>query len=154
MNVIGRCAGPDRASLRSLNCQLAVNSDSSVLVWTPVLIVPITIGPPTVFVFIPPPVVLAPAMLASFAQLVSCALGLFAVPAVVLDGLVKPVVGLGDPLLAFVLIGPAARCAYKQQKTCKTGDCKYPFPREHCSEQMRLLHLVSSTFISLTDKRR
>jgi hypothetical protein len=134
-----RCA---RGKVVGLYCE-------SVLVWAPVLIVPITIGAPTAFVFIPPPVVLAPAMLASLAQFVSCVLGLLAVPSVVLDGLVKLVVSLGDSLLAFMLLGPTPRCACKEQKTRKTGDCNYPFPREDSSEQMRLLHLVSSTFVCL-----
>ena len=68
-----------------------------------VVIVPITIGVPAVPIFIPPAVVVFIAVGAGFPEFVPPVFGLRAFHAVVLDGFMKFVVGLGDALMTIVV---------------------------------------------------
>jgi hypothetical protein len=70
-----------------------------------VLVIPVVIPVPTVFVFIPPSVVSAPAILAGLAQFVARVIRLLAIPAVMLHGLVKSVIRFGHAVLALRFIG-------------------------------------------------
>ena len=71
-----------------------------------VVLVPVAIRVPTVFVFVPPPVILAPATLACFTQFMALVLCLLAVPSMSLDGLVKFMIGVSDaPLAALIVFG-------------------------------------------------
>jgi hypothetical protein len=71
-----------------------------------VILVPVVIRVPTVFVFIPPSVVGAPAILARLAQFVARMIRLLAVPPVMLDSLVKFVIRSGHavPALRFICL--------------------------------------------------
>jgi len=73
-----------------------------------VFISPIAIGVPALGVGIPPPVTIAPAMFASFGEVVTGAVGLGTAIAVVLDSLVKAVVGAINAFLAVVVISAQA----------------------------------------------
>jgi len=68
-----------------------------------VVIVPITIGVPAVPIFIPPAVVVFIAVGAGFPEFVPPVFGLRAFHAVVLDGFMKFVVGLGNALMTIVV---------------------------------------------------
>jgi hypothetical protein len=81
-----------------------------------VVIVPIAVGMPAALMFVPPPVVGAPAMLASLVQLVARVFRLFAVPAVMLHGFVEPVIGFCQTMLAFAFICPNLGRTREQQK--------------------------------------
>jgi hypothetical protein len=71
-----------------------------------VVLVPVAIGVPTVFVFVPPPVILAPATLARFMQFMALVLCLLAVPSMSLDGLMEFMIGMSDaPLAALIVLG-------------------------------------------------
>src|SRR5690348_12817499 len=75
-----------------------------------IVVVPITIRVPAVAVFVPPPMVLVPATFACFAQFMAGMVGLSAVPAMMLDGLVQFVIGLVNaPLTTAVVISIGAR---------------------------------------------
>jgi hypothetical protein len=73
-----------------------------------VFISPIVLGVPALGVGIPPPVPVAPAMFASFREVVAGAIGLGTAIAVVLDSLVEPMVGAIDASLAIVVISAQA----------------------------------------------
>ena len=73
-----------------------------------VFISPVAFGVPALGVGIPPPVTAAPAMFASFREVMTCAVGLGTAIAVVLDSLVKPVVGAINASLAIVVISAQA----------------------------------------------
>jgi len=80
-----------------------------------VVVIPIAIGMPAMSIFVPPAVPPAPAVFACFMQVVSCAIRLPAVPAVVFDGFVQSMVRFGDtPLAITVLIGGRPRHRERQ----------------------------------------
>jgi len=74
-----------------------------------IVVIPITLGVPAPFVFIPPPMVGAPAALAGCAEIITGALGLPALIAMMGNGLVELVVGVDNAALAIALIGPDRR---------------------------------------------
>jgi hypothetical protein len=84
-----------------------------------VMIVPIVVGMPAVLVLIPPAMIRIPAVLASFPQFVTSVLSLLAFPAVVFGSLVQFMVGPGDSLLAFMLVGASARRGGEEQKSAR-----------------------------------
>jgi hypothetical protein len=67
-----------------------------------VVLVPIVFGAPAVLVFVPPAMLLAPATLASFVQFATLVIGLPAMAAMFLDGLVEFMVGVSDSTLTAV----------------------------------------------------
>jgi hypothetical protein len=81
-----------------------------------VVLVPIAVGVPAVFVFVPPPMTLTPATLPSLVQFTSLMLRLGAVASVFLDGFVKLMFGVNNPALAAVVVfGVKPRyCSEKQ----------------------------------------
>jgi hypothetical protein len=75
-----------------------------------VVIIPIAFGMPAVAVFVPPTMPLIPAAFARLVQIVARTIGLPAVPAVMLHGLVESVVRFGDtPLASIVAFGGCPR---------------------------------------------
>ena len=69
-----------------------------------VFISPIALGMPALGVGIPPLVITGPAVFASFREVVTGAVGLRTAIAVVLDSLMKPVVGAVNASLAVIVI--------------------------------------------------
>jgi hypothetical protein len=78
-----------------------------------IVVIPIAIGVPAVSVLVPPAMRAAPAIFASFVQIVTGTVGLAAVPAVMLDGFVELVVRAGDATLTIVIVGPCGRRSRK-----------------------------------------
>ena len=73
-----------------------------------VFVSPIVLGMPALGVGIPPPVTIAPAMFASFREVVTGAVCLGTAIPVVLDSFVEPVVGAINAFLAVVVISAQA----------------------------------------------
>ena len=73
-----------------------------------VVIPPVAFGVPALGVGVPPPVTIAPAMFASFREVMTSAVGLGTAIAVVLDSLMKAVVGAINASLAVVVISAQA----------------------------------------------
>ena len=69
-----------------------------------VFVSPIVLGMPALGICIPPPVPMAPAILASFREVVAGAVGLVTAVPVVLDSLVEPMVGAINASLAVVVV--------------------------------------------------
>jgi len=61
-----------------------------------VVVIPIAIGMPTVFVFVPPAMSAAPAILARLVQFMPGLISLFAFASMMLDGFMKMMIGPGD----------------------------------------------------------
>jgi hypothetical protein len=72
------------------------------LVAVVVVFVPIALGVPAVFVFIPPAMLLAPATLARCVQLAALVIGLAAIASMMFDGFVEFMFLVGDVALAAV----------------------------------------------------
>ena len=70
-----------------------------------IFVSPVAVGVPGLGVGVPPPMTVAPAVLASFSEIVTGAIGFGTAIAMVLDSLVKPVVGAVNAFLAVVVIG-------------------------------------------------
>src|SRR5579859_7556393 len=94
-----------------------------------VVVVPIALGAPPMLVFIPPAVTAAPAIFTSFVKVATRVVRLTAVAAVVLDGLVQPMVGPRNAPLAIVVISAQARRAGEQQKSRERGTRQHGFPQ-------------------------
>jgi hypothetical protein len=82
-----------------VNFKRSIAKDSIAVV---VALVPVTLGAPAVFVLVPPAMLLAPATLSRRVQLATLVIGLAAVAAMALDGLVEFVLGVSDAALAAV----------------------------------------------------
>ena len=107
-----------RVKLLRKKCLHRAGSEAPRLVVIVVVLVPIVLGAPAVLVFIPPAMLLAPATLASFVQFATLVIGLPAVAAMFLDGLVEFVVGVSDSTLTAVDVFGVKprRCA--EEKDC------------------------------------
>jgi hypothetical protein len=90
-----------------------------------VFISPVAFGVPGLGVGVPPPMAAAPAVLASFSEIVTGAIGFGTAIAMVLDSLVKPVVGAVNALLAVVVIsaegGGCAESGKGREGCCDQG---------------------------------
>jgi hypothetical protein len=86
-----------------------------------VAVVPVALGAPAMFVFIPPAMPATPAGFARFMQLMASLGRLAAVATVILDGFMKTVIGLGDAPLTIVVIGAQAWGAGEEQESRKRG---------------------------------
>jgi hypothetical protein len=95
-----------------------------------IMIVPVAIGVPAMAVFIPPLVVRAPATLAGFVQFVTRVVGLFAIPAMMFNSFVQPVIGPGNAMLALAFVGRRARSSRKEQESAQRGRGQYRFPEQ------------------------
>ena len=87
-----------------------------------IAIIPIAIVVPATAVFVPPTVSLAPAAFARLVKFVTRMVRLPAVPAVIFDSFVQPMVRLGDAALAtIIVIGGCPRCSCECQQAEKRG---------------------------------
>jgi hypothetical protein len=98
-----------------------------------VFISPIVLGMPGLGVGVPPPVTVAPAIFASFGEVVTCAVGLGTTIAVVLDSLMKAVVGAINAFLTAVFIsaqaGSCAKCGKGHEgRRDERGSAEVAFP--------------------------
>ena len=92
-----------------------------------ILIAPIAVCVPAMFVFIPPPVIRRPAVLASFGQVVACPGCLWTSIPVALDGLVQVMIGLRDSAMAgFISISTQGRNPDENHKSsrCCRNECR------------------------------
>src|SRR5262249_34807507 len=115
-----------------------------------VLVVPVAVGVPPVFVFIPPTVILRVAVFTRFAQFVPRMLRLSAVPSVVIDRFVKMPVRPGDPVLAFGFVRAHMRWTGQKQNAGKRCACHKEFPKLDNAQTMFALHrslLCSCEFV-------
>jgi hypothetical protein len=93
-----------------------------------VVLVPVAICAPAVFVFIPPPMLLTPATLPRIVQFTTLVICLVAVASVFLDCLVEFMVGVGDPALTSVSVFCLkARHRGAKQKRCDRYEGKKRF---------------------------
>jgi hypothetical protein len=90
-----------------------------------VAVVPVVLGAPPMFVFIPPAVRVAPAIFARFVQFVTRMIRLFAFTAVMLDRFMEMMIRLGDAPLASVIIGAQTRSSGEEKKARQrsAGQC-------------------------------
>ena len=86
-----------------------------------IVVVPIAVGVPTMLVLIPPAMGAVPAIVARFVQFMPRMIRLFAFAAVMLDGFMKTVIGLGDAPLTIVVIGAQTWGAGEEQESRKRG---------------------------------
>jgi hypothetical protein len=86
-----------------------------------VFVIPIAIGVPAAVVFIPPPMVGAPAIFSNLVQFVARVLGLLAIPAVVFHGLVQPVIRPRQSPLAIPFVRTDLGRACEQQESGERG---------------------------------
>ena len=73
-----------------------------------IFVFPIMVGVPSLGVCIPPPVAMAPAIFASFREVVASAVGLGTAIAVMLDSFVEPMVSAINAFLAVIVISAQA----------------------------------------------
>ncbi len=69
-----------------------------------IAIIPVSLGPPLFFVFVPPAVSVVPTPLARLVQVVACTVRLLALCSVMFDGLMQAMIRPLDPALAIVVI--------------------------------------------------
>ena len=81
-----------------------------------IVVIPIAVGMPAVAVFVPPTVPLAPAAFARLVKFVTRMVRLPAVPAVIFDSFVQPMIRFGDaPLATIIVVGGCPRCSREGQ---------------------------------------
>jgi len=90
-----------------------------------IMIIPITVGVPTMAVFVPPLVRVRPAIFSRFVQLLACVDCLSAVPAMMFGGFVQAVVGFCNAPLASRLVATNRRCAHENKGGCQRH-CREP----------------------------
>jgi hypothetical protein len=112
------------------------------LVFIVVAVVPVVLGAPPMFVFIPPTVRVAPAILARFVQFVTRVIRLFAFTAVMLDRFMEMMIRLGDAPLAIVILGAQTRSPGKEQKSRQRRAGQHDFSRSTNSRLQFCLHPV------------
>jgi len=84
-----------------------------------VVLVPITLGAPPMFVLVPPPMLLAPATLSRFVQFMTLVLGLRAVASMPLDSFMQFMLGMSDAALTTVDV-LAVKARYRREKYSHT----------------------------------
>jgi hypothetical protein len=105
-----------------------------------VMIVPIVLCMPAMTVFIPPFVILAPAILPRFMQLVARILRLWTVPSMMFRSFVKPVVGLRKPMPARIVIRNSTRCCSKKQDSAQCSCGQHSPPDQSDTSTQKRLH--------------
>jgi hypothetical protein len=112
-----------------------------------VVVIPIAIGVPAVAVFVPPTMPLIPAAFPRLAQFVSRAIGLLAVPTVMLHGFVNFVICPGDATLtAGVVIGAGTRRSGKGQQPNTRYSSEHHFSKKRLLSRAK--HHVSSILLN------
>jgi len=92
-----------------------------------IAIVPVSLGPPFVFVFVPPAVPVIPAMLARLVQIVTRPIRLFALHTVMFNRLMQAVIRPPDTALAIVIFRSQLRNGAECQEPGNhaRGDCGF-----------------------------
>ena len=122
------------------------------LVAVVIAIVPISIAVPAAAVFVPPPMVLAPAAFAGFPQLMARVIRLPAIPAMMLNGFVQLAVGFVDAPLAMIVVvsgvGPW-RGGEREQSDKSCGRQQRPSPELSLSRKHGHLFSILTVFPGL-----
>ncbi len=101
-----------------------------------IVVVPVVLRMPAMFVFIPPSVTFAPAVLPLFVKLMTPMFGLFTPVAMMLNGFVQVVLYVGDAPLAIVVSGVQSRYSGKHKKTGQRCYSKRRFPEQRIVQPM------------------
>jgi hypothetical protein len=109
---------------------------------TAVIVIPIAIAVPAVVIFVPPSVIGLPAILSSFLQFVPRVLRLLALPTMVFDGFVNPVIGSHHAILAFPFIRTNRRCTSEHKKSGERRAGQDKFPKTVLSRAMFCFHPI------------
>jgi len=108
-----------------------------------IVVIPITIGVPAVAIFVPPTMAFVPAAFPRLTQFVPRVIGLAAVPTVMLDGFVQPVICLDDAALATaVVVGAGSGRSGEGDEADKGGRNKYR-PSEKLLLSRLKIHILS-----------
>src|ERR1700730_5918981 len=94
-----------------------------------IVVIPVALGAPTMLVFIPPTMIVAPAVVARLAQLASCMVRLLALAPMALDRFMEMMIRLRDSLLATVAIGAQTRSTGEEQKSRQRSTGQHYFSR-------------------------
>ncbi|MGB8321718.1 MAG: hypothetical protein WCE52_02030 [Candidatus Acidiferrum sp.] len=94
-----------------------------------IVVIPVTIGVPTMVIFIPPTMAMLPAIFAGFVKFTAVFGSFWAVPAVVFYGFVKVVIGPCDAFLTIVVIGTESRRAKGEEERAKSCSSQETFGR-------------------------
>jgi hypothetical protein len=129
----------DRKGLLNLTWRAIAVTIAIVVV---VVVIPIALGAPTMAVFVPPTMTVAPTILAGLAQLGASVFGLLAFASMMLDRFMKAMVGFGNASLAIVLAGAQSRCAAEEQKSRQCRPGQRDFARAKNSRVKVYLHPV------------
>jgi hypothetical protein len=105
-----------------------------------VMIIPIVVCMPAMTVFVPPFVILAPAILPRLMQLVARILRLWTVPAMMFRSFVKPVVGLRKAMSARIVIRSSTRCCSKKQDSAECSRGQHGPPDQSDTSTQKRLH--------------
>jgi len=116
------------------------------LVAVMIVVIPVALRAPAMFVFIPPAMPATPASFARFMQLMASLVRLAAVATVMLDGFMKTVIGLGDAPLTIVVIGAQTWGAGEEQESRKRGAGDGDFCHARYSGLKFVPHPFSSVF--------
>jgi hypothetical protein len=117
-----------------------------------VVVVPIAFGAPAMLVFIPPTMIATPAIFTSLVQFMASVFRLTALAAMMLDGFMKTMVGLGDAPLAVIVIGAQTRGAGKEQESGQRGASQSNLARSKNSRSECSLHSVLSSPLSCSNE--
>ena len=82
-----------------------------------IVVIPVALGAPTMLVFIPPTMIMAPAVVARLAQFASRMVRLLALAPMVLDRFMEMMIRFRDSLLATVFTGAQTRRAAEKQES-------------------------------------
>jgi hypothetical protein len=82
-----------------------------------IVVIPVALGAPTMLVFIPPTMIVAPAVVARLAQFATRMVRLLALAPMALDRFMEMMIRLRDSLLATVAIGAQTRRAAEKEKS-------------------------------------
>jgi hypothetical protein len=108
-----------------------------------IVVIPIAIGVPAVAIFVPPTMAFVPAAFPRLTQIVPRVIGLPAVPTVMFDGFVQPVIRLDNAALATaVVIGAGTGRSGEDDEAGKRGRNEYR-PSEKLLLSRLKLHILS-----------
>ena len=112
-----------------------------------VVVIPIAVIVPTTFVYFPPFMIGVPAALPLLLQRAPRVVRLLAFVAVLIDGAVQLLIGLGDASLAIIVIGAQARRAAEHQKTGqRCGNNRHP-SNECMVHRASHVHYLQSVYL-------
>jgi hypothetical protein len=110
-----------------------------------IVVIPITVGVPTVPIFVPPLMKVRKAILARFVQFMASVVRLLTFAPMMFDGFMKTMIGPGDAFLASVVIGAQTRRAGEEQKARQRRASQHYFPDSKNSRLKFGLHQVLSS---------